>query len=61
MQELFNIKLVFSWDLLHLTKGAHIDAKGSVTGEDLCEHEDESEQGEKEEKHEIHTLSLLNS
>ena len=48
MQELFNIKLVFSWDLLHLTKGAHIDAKVSVTGEDeLSEHEDESEQGEK--------------
>ena len=31
---MFNKKLVFRWDLLHLINRAHIDAKGSVKDED---------------------------
>ena len=34
MEELFNKKLVFRWDLLHLVNRAHLEAKGKVEGED---------------------------
>ena len=60
MKELFNDKLVFRWDPLHLINRAHKDAKGKVTGvesadDELSEYGDESDE-EKEEKNENNTL-----